>query len=230
MCRLRSRRHRLFAARRLNWRRSPSSWGVKALFPVVGMVPGLRSAADCSATASSVTCSNPTGVRTSSGGPVPDFGGGAADPRPPPSPTRPSRRSTRWRPADGDSRWSPTKAAFVGDQLTQENGTGRGRGCGHRTTAPGRPTTPGRRDRPQRPAELRRAHGPPHGTDDHPSPRCSDTLATDDDRPGESTGGWNHLEKRLVDNFTSAESRREHAGRMERDGGQRTEAEILALN
>jgi glycosyltransferase involved in cell wall biosynthesis len=40
--RLRSRRHRLFAARRLNWRRSPSSWGVKAMFPVVSIVPGLR--------------------------------------------------------------------------------------------------------------------------------------------------------------------------------------------
>ena len=39
--RLRSRRHRLFAARRLNWRHSPSSWGVKAMFPVVNMVPGL---------------------------------------------------------------------------------------------------------------------------------------------------------------------------------------------
>lgn len=39
--RLRGRRHRLFAQRRLNWRHSPSSWGVKALFPVVGLVPGL---------------------------------------------------------------------------------------------------------------------------------------------------------------------------------------------
>jgi glycosyltransferase involved in cell wall biosynthesis len=38
---LRSRRHRLFAERRANWRRSSSSWGVKAMFPVVGMVPGL---------------------------------------------------------------------------------------------------------------------------------------------------------------------------------------------
>ena len=39
--RLRSRRHRLFAARRSNWRHSPSSWGVKAMFPVVSMMPGL---------------------------------------------------------------------------------------------------------------------------------------------------------------------------------------------
>jgi glycosyltransferase involved in cell wall biosynthesis len=38
---LRSRRHRLFADRRSNWRRSPSSWGVKAMFPVVRTVPGL---------------------------------------------------------------------------------------------------------------------------------------------------------------------------------------------
>jgi glycosyltransferase involved in cell wall biosynthesis len=39
--RLRSRRHRLFAERRANWRHSPSSWGVKAMFPVVGAMPGL---------------------------------------------------------------------------------------------------------------------------------------------------------------------------------------------
>ena len=39
--RLRSRRHRLFAERKSNWRHSPSSWGVKAMFPVVGAMPGL---------------------------------------------------------------------------------------------------------------------------------------------------------------------------------------------
>ncbi|MFI7544849.1 glycosyltransferase family 2 protein [Actinoplanes sp. NPDC049599] len=38
---LRSRRHRLFAERASNWRHSPSSWGVKAMFPVVGIMPGL---------------------------------------------------------------------------------------------------------------------------------------------------------------------------------------------
>jgi glycosyltransferase involved in cell wall biosynthesis len=38
---LRSRRHRLFAERGSNWRRSPSSWGVKAMFPVVSIMPGL---------------------------------------------------------------------------------------------------------------------------------------------------------------------------------------------
>ncbi|GAB2598213.1 hypothetical protein Aab01nite_74100 [Paractinoplanes abujensis] len=38
---LRSRRHRLFAARRSNWRQSPSSWGVKAMFPVISTMPGL---------------------------------------------------------------------------------------------------------------------------------------------------------------------------------------------
>ncbi|MEU4158192.1 glycosyltransferase family A protein [Actinoplanes sp. NPDC026670] len=38
---LRTRRHRLFAERTSNWRRSPSSWGVKAMFPVVGSMPGL---------------------------------------------------------------------------------------------------------------------------------------------------------------------------------------------
>ncbi|WP_433793566.1 glycosyltransferase family 2 protein [Actinoplanes sp. CA-252034] len=38
---LRTRRHHLFAQRPSNWRRSPSSWGVKAMFPVVGAVPGL---------------------------------------------------------------------------------------------------------------------------------------------------------------------------------------------
>jgi glycosyltransferase involved in cell wall biosynthesis len=38
---LHSRRHRLFAERKSNWRLSPSSWGIKAMFPVVGVVPGL---------------------------------------------------------------------------------------------------------------------------------------------------------------------------------------------
>jgi glycosyltransferase involved in cell wall biosynthesis len=38
---LRRRRHRLFAERTSNWRQSPSSWGVKAMFPVVGIMPGL---------------------------------------------------------------------------------------------------------------------------------------------------------------------------------------------
>ena len=36
-----NRRHRLFAARKRNWRHSPSSWGVKAMFPVISMMPGL---------------------------------------------------------------------------------------------------------------------------------------------------------------------------------------------